>query len=94
MTSRSTEGHKKVICKQCEVKKVKNGFSRFCKIGSVYETIILISEISTTEYTKKMSIKASAFVNTMSAKGIIGPFLFFNLFYFTSLTNDLLVTFS
>ena len=24
MTSRSTEGHKKVICKRCEVKKVKN----------------------------------------------------------------------
>ena len=23
MTSRSTEGHKKVICKRCEVKKVK-----------------------------------------------------------------------
>ena len=47
MTSRTIEGHKKVICKRFKVKKVKNGNSRFFLIGWIEEKHILISEIST-----------------------------------------------
>ena len=46
---RTIEGHKKVICNRCKVKKVKKGNSPLKTNGSIEEKHILISEISTLE---------------------------------------------
>ena len=93
MISRSTEGHKKVICKRCEVKKVKKqkwandplalmvaNADAFVHIFLVYSGV-LISEIKII-----VSFTEPIFKN--------GEYPFFIFFHFTLLTNDLLVTFS